>query len=362
MKAMVLAAGKGTRLKPITSIIPKPIAPVVGKPIIEHIFELLARTGVTEAYANVCYLADAILDYYGAETSIDGMSVSFSREERLLGTAGGVKRLASIVDVDETFVIVMGDALTDVDVRDVVAFHKEKGALATLALMRVQDTSQYGVVELDDAGNIISFQEKPDPEEALSNMANTGIYVLEPGVLDYVPEGEFFDFANDLFPRLLEAGERFVGYEGDFFWSDVGNLEAYKAAQRDVLTGKVRVNIPGEWHANGLWTDRSARLHPAADVRGSVVIGPDAIVDAGVTLADDVIVGAGCQILQNATVRRSILLPGACVEEGAYLENCIVGPGYRVRSGDLIIDQTLFYEPRGEDRHTQIVNEPLNAA
>lgn len=153
-----------------------------------------------------------------------------------MGTAGGVKRIAD--RFDESFVVVMGDALTDVDVREVVAFHKERGALATLALMPVSDTSQYGVVELDGEGNILTFQEKPKPEEAVNSLANTGIYVLEPEALSYVPEGAFFDFANDLFPCLLEARERLVGYQGDFYWSDVGTLEAYRTGPSPTRSGE----------------------------------------------------------------------------------------------------------------------------
>src|SRR5829696_5176472 len=207
---MVLAAGKGTRLFPLTGEIPKPMAPVVGKPIIQHIFELLAETGLEEVHVNVHYLADAILGAYGNTTSVNGTKVCVTREDKLMGTAGGVKRIAD--RFDETFVVVMGDALTDVDLRDVIAFHKERGALATLALVRVADTSRYGVAELDAESNVLNFQEKPKAQEAVSNLANTGIYALEPEVLEYIPEGVFFDFAKDLFPRLLEAEEKVVGY------------------------------------------------------------------------------------------------------------------------------------------------------
>src|SRR5918997_2065124 len=168
---MVLAAGKGTRLFPLTGEIPKPMAPVVGKPIIQHIFELLAGTGLEEVHVNVHYLADAILGVYGSTTSVNGTRVQITREDRLMGTAGSVKRIAD--HFDGTFVVIMGDALTDVDVRRVIAFHEERGALATLALMRVADTSQYGVIELDTEHNIVGFQEKPEPGAAKSNLANT---------------------------------------------------------------------------------------------------------------------------------------------------------------------------------------------
>ncbi len=346
MKAMVLAAGKGTRLFPLTGEIPKPMAPVVGKPIIEHIFELLAETGLDEIHVNVHYLADAILDTYGYTTSVNGTKVCMTREDELMGTAGSVKRIAD--RFGETFVVIMGDALTDVDVREVVAFHKQRGALATLALMRVADTSQYGVVELDSKQNIVSFQEKPDPDQAISNLANTGIYVLEPEVLGYIPENTFFDFAEDVFPRLLAAGERLAGYEGSFYWSDIGNLEAYRAAQHDALSGKVRLKIPGEQRAEGLWVERGARIHPTAAIEGRVVLGQDAVIERGVTLIGDITVGSDCWVSSGATIKRSILLPGSYVGDGAYLEGCVVGYGYDVRAGEQIRGGALVRRVRAE--------------
>ena len=345
LKAMVLAAGKGTRLFPLTGEMPKPMAPVVGKPIIQHIFELLAETGLDEVHVNVHYLADAILDVYGDTTSVNGMKVCMTREDELVGTAGGVKRIAD--HFDDTFVVIMGDALTDVDVREVVAFHKERGALATLALMPVADTAQYGVVELGSEQNIVRFQEKPDPDEAISNLANTGIYVLEPEVLGYIPENTFFDFAKDVFPRLLAAGEKLAGYEGSFYWSDIGTLEAYRAAQHDALSGKVRLNIPGERRAEGLWVESGVRIHPTAAIEGRVVLSQDAVIGRGVTLIGDVTVGSDCWVRSGATIKQSILLPGSYVGDDAYLEGCIVGHGYDVRAGEQIRGGALV-------RHTRL--------
>jgi mannose-1-phosphate guanylyltransferase len=331
---MVLAAGKGTRLFPLTGEIPKPMAPVVGKPVIQHIFELLAETGLEEVHVNVHYLADAILNTYGHSTSVGGMKVRITCEDELMGTAGSVKRIAN--RFGETFVVIMGDALTDIDVREVVSFHKERKALATLALMRVADTSQYGVVELDSERNIVGFQEKPEPEQAVSNLANAGIYVLEPEVLGYIPEDTFFDFAEDLFPRLLAEDVKLAGYEGAFYWSDIGTLEAYRAAQHDALSGKVRLHIPGEQWAEGLWVERGARIHPTAVLEGRTVLRQGAIIGRGVTLVGDVTVGRDCWIRFGATVKQSILLPGSYVGDGAYLEGCIVGHGYDVRPGETI--------------------------
>ena len=334
MKAMALAAGKGTRLFPLTGEIPKPMAPVVNTPIIEHIFELLARHGVEEVRVNVHYLADALLGAYGEESTVDGMRVHLEREDELLGTAGGVKRLAD--RFDETFVIVSGDALTDVNITELVEHHKERGALATIALRRVYDTSEFGVVDVDDEGNIKGFQEKPDPGEAISTLANTGIYVFEPRALDYIPENTFFDFAEDVFPKLLENGEEFVGYQEDFYWSDIGTLEAYRQAQYDVLSGRVRVKIPGEKRQESLWVGEDAQIHPTATIKGHVLVGRDAVVGREVTLWGDVTVGSDCWVRPGATIKRSILLPGASVGDGAYLEDCIVGHGYDVRPGETI--------------------------
>ncbi len=345
MKAMVLAAGKGTRLFPLTGQIPKPLAPVADVPIIEHIFDLLARHGVVEAYVNVHHLADTFLETYGEETHINGTTVRLSREDKLTGTAGGVKHLAGIASTggfNETFIVVSGDALTDIDLKELLAFHKEKGALATIALRRVYDTSEFGVVEVDEEGNILSFQEKPDPREAVSTLANTGIYVFEPEVLEYIPEGTFFDFAKDVFPRLLEEGEKFVGCEGQFYWSDIGTLEAYRQAQYDVLSGEVKVKVYGEKRGETLWVGENAQVHPSARLEGRVVVGEDAVIGRDVVLSGYVVVGTDCWVRPNAAIKRSILLPGASVGEGAYLEDCIVGHGYDIRAGETIRSGALI--------------------
>jgi NDP-sugar pyrophosphorylase family protein len=345
MKAMVLAAGKGTRLFPLTGVLPKPMAPVADKPIIQHIFELLSRTGVDEAHANVHYLADVVLDHYGEETEVGRMDVRFHREQQLMGTAGGVKNVAEAFE--ETFVVVMGDALTDVDVGEVVDFHKEKKAAATIALTPVEDTTEYGVAVLDREKSIVGFQEKPGPKEAISNLANTGIYVLEPEALSYVPEGAFFDFAKDLFPRLLEAGERVAGYNvSGSYWSDIGNLSAYKKAQRDVLAGLVKVEVDGEPWGRNLWIGEKAKIHRSAygRIEGKAFIGTGAEVGPDASLSEGATVGRHCRVGGGATVRGSVLLPGATVGAGAYLEDCVIGPGYEVGPGARLLGEALVRE------------------
>lgn len=339
MKAMVLAAGKGTRLAPLTDDLPKPLLPLADRPIIEYIFELLRDSGISETYVNAYHLADVLVGRYGWETSMGEMMINVSREERLMGTAGGVGRLRECFN--ETFVVIMGDALTDVDLPAVVDFHKECGATATLALTPVADTSRFGVVELSPKGDVLAFQEKPNPGEAISTLANTGVYVLEPEVLDYIPEDTFFDFAKDLFPRLLDAGVRFVGYEGSFYWSDVGTPSAYREAQQDLLWGRVRAQVPGERRNERLWVGRGALLHPTAEMGSHTVVGRDAIIGPAVTLAEDVTVGSGCRIAPGAHVESSILLPNSRVGAAAHVEGCIVGPGYEVPLGEVISGEVL---------------------
>jgi mannose-1-phosphate guanylyltransferase len=339
MKAMVLAAGKGTRLFPLTGVIPKPMAPVAGKPVLQHIFDLLARAGVEEVHTNVHYLADGILGPYGEETRVNDTKILFTREEQLTGTAGGVKRLASAGVFDETFVVIMGDALTDVNIPDLVAMHKEKGAVATLALKNVEDTSAYGVAELDADKDILRFQEKPKTQKAVNNLANTGIYVFEPEILDYIPDDKFFDFAEDVFPALLSAGEKIVGYdEGEFYWLDIGTLKSYRMAQRDALSGKVAVEVPGEQCGQGLWIAEDARIHPSVYklIEGYAFVGPNAVIGRGASLSQGAAIGNDCRVSSEATVKQSVLLPGSFVGSGAYLEDCIVGPGYKIRPGDRI--------------------------
>ncbi len=284
MKAMALAAGKGTRLFPLTGEIPKPMAPVVDTPIIEHIFDLLAGHGVRGGPRQrplprrrpALGLRRGVPEKRHEPCTWAGRTSFWARP----GASS-----VWLTSFDDTFVVVSGDALTDVNIEELVAFHREKGALATIALRWVYDTSEFGVVEVDDEGNIQGFQEKPSPEEAISTLANTGIYVFEPRALDYVPEDTFFDFAQDVFPKFLEEGERFVGYKGDFYWSDIGTLEAYRQAQYDVLSGKVGVRIPGEKRGEGLWVGEDAQIHRSASIEGHVLVGRDAVVGRGVKLS-----------------------------------------------------------------------------
>jgi len=243
MKAVVMAGGSGARLRPLTINRPKPMVPLVNKPVIGHILDLLKRHGINEVVVTLQYMAESIQDYLGDGQSMD-MNIRYSVEESPLGTAGSVKQAQEYLD--ETFIVISGDAVTDIDLGAVIAYHKAKQALATITLYHVPNPLEYGVVITDGEGRIQQFQEKPSWGEVISDTVNTGIYVLEPEVLNYFEPGVSFDFSKDLFPILLSRGDPMYGYVADGYWCDVGNINEYTRASNDVLEGRVRVEPLGE--------------------------------------------------------------------------------------------------------------------
>jgi mannose-1-phosphate guanylyltransferase len=315
MKAMLLAAGLGTRLRPLTYELPKPMVPILGRPVMEHILRLMVRHGFDDVVANLHYFPDLIRNRFG-DGSGYGARLVYSYEPELMGTAGGVRNACDHFG-GETFLIISGDALTDVDLTALWKTHKEKGGIATLALKQVDDTSQYGVVIVGEDGRIQGFQEKPDPAEALSNLGNCGIYVFEPEIFDYFPEREFVDWALDVFPRLLEEDVSFYGHEIQEYWNDVGSLEEYRQGNFDALEGKVRVDIPG--------TDNGHRLPADAEIEGPVFIGEGCEIAAGVRLTGPVVIGEGSTIGENSALRDTIVWPRTAVDPGTVLIGAVAG-------------------------------------
>ena len=313
MKAMLLAAGLGTRLRPLTYELPKPMVPVLGRPVMEHIMRLLARHGFDDVVANLHYFPDLIRNRFG-DGSEYGVRLVYSYEPELLGTAGGVRNVREHFG-DETFLIISGDALTDIDLGALWAAHKAKGGIATLALKRVDDTSQFGVVIVGDDGRIQGFQEKPDPAEALSNLGNCGIYVFEPEIFDYFPEQEFVDWAMDVFPTLLAQDVSFYGHEFPDYWNDVGSLEEYRQGNFDALEGRVRV----EMSRNG------AAAPGDAEVEGPVFIGEGCEIASGVRLTGPVVIGEGSRIGENSALRDTIVWPHTDVDPGTVLIGAVAG-------------------------------------
>ncbi len=314
-----MAAGLGTRLRPLTREIPKPLVPVANRPIMEHILTLLAGHELNEVVANLHWFGDTIRERFGDGSEL-GVELTYSEEEKLLGTAGGVRNVRSFFG-DEPFVVMAADALTDIDLQALARTHAENEWMATLAVKRVTDTSEYGVIVTGSDGRIAGFQEKPDSAEALSDLANCMIYVLEPEIFDHFPGQDKVDFALDVFPALLEADVPFGVHIMDGYWNDVGSLPEYLQGNLDVVTGAIGVEPAGK-----LIDDADADgIADGADITGPVLLGDGATVGAGAELEGPLVLGPGASIGARARIRESVLLPGADVPADGLLAGAIAG-------------------------------------
>ena len=289
MKAVVMAGGEGSRLRPLTSRRPKPLAPVANKPVMEHIVDLLRRHGITEIVATLHYLADEIESYFG-DGSAFGVTMHYVVEDTPLGTAGAVKLAADILG-DESFLIISGDALTDLDLGALIADHERTGASATITLQRVTNPLEFGVVITDENNRITRFLEKPSWGEIFSDTINTGIYVLEPTILTYMERGKSYDFSRDIFPRLLHEGKLVSGYVANDYWTDIGNLQQYQQANYDALSGKVKIEISGKQTSPGIWMGEGCRIDASAELIAPVILGRNVIVEAGAVVGADTVLG-----------------------------------------------------------------------
>ncbi len=330
MKAMVLAAGVGSRLDPLTSQLPKPLVPVANKPVMEHILTLLRQHGFEDVVSNLHYLPDKIKAYFGNGSSM-GMNIDFRYESELSGDAGGVRACKDFFG-QETFIVLMGDLLTDADLSAIYAEHKRKGALATIGVKEVEDVSQFGVVLRNDEGFITGFQEKPRQEEALSNMASTGIYILEPEIFDYMPKAGTYGFGKQLFPSLVEKGLPVLSVDLQTYWSDVGTINQYKQSNFDALDGVFAVDHGLEKHFQG-YLAPGAKIDPQTVVEGTLMLGRRSKIGPGVKIKGRVIIGENCRIERNAYIEDSIVWNNSVVEENATLKHCIVGSSCVVGSG-----------------------------
>ncbi|HMU25767.1 MAG TPA: NDP-sugar synthase [Solirubrobacterales bacterium] len=335
MKAMVLAAGLGTRLRPVTRAVPKPMVPVLNRPVMEHIIRLLARHGFTEVIANIHWYPDVIRDHFGDGSGF-GIELSYSFEEELLGTAGGVRNASAFFDDD--FLVISGDAMTDIDLSAMREFHRSHGGMATLATRRVDDTSEFGVVITDDEGRIQGFQEKPDPDEALSDLANCGIYMFNREIFDYFPgpgesklmapghPDDFADWAYDVFPAMLDAGIAFYAHETDAYWNDIGTIEELVQSNFDGLFGDVDLGLPEKQPLPEVWVAGEVEGLDGAEIDGPVLIGDGARIGEGAQLVGPLVLGEGCSIGAGAGVREAVLLSRSSLEKGAFLAGGLLGP------------------------------------
>ena len=342
MKAVIMAGGQGTRLRPLTSDQPKPMIPIANLPCMEHIVGLLKRHGFTDIAVTLQFMPEEIRDYFG-DGSDWGVNIGYSVEDAPAGTAGSVKMAEQQLDLaGERLLIISGDALTDADLTRLLRFHEEKGSEATMVLKSVENPLDFGIVILEEDGRVSRFLEKPAWGQVFSDTVNTGIYLLEPSVMEEIPSEGEYDFSKELFPKLLEAGRPMYGYVTEDYWEDIGTLEQFASAQRDVLDGKVKdVRPPGTRLRENIFVGRRAQV-AEEELEGPVVIGENARIDAGAkigpysVIADNVVVSAG------ASVERSVVADGTYIGEGAELKDTLVGRNSYVQARARILERSAL--------------------
>lgn len=308
---MVMAAGLGTRLRPLTDFLPKPMLPVANRPILHHLLNLLRSHDVREVGINLHALPEMIERYFGDGGSLD-MAIHWSPEPELLGTAGGTQKLRDLWD-DETILVTSGDGLHDIDVTALIGHHRRTGALATLAVKPVSDPSAFGVVILDRETRVRGFQEKPRRDEARSDLANCGVYAIEPQLLDRIAPDTYVDFGEDIWPSLVSSGEPLYAYTTRAYWNDVGDLDELRNSILDAVLGRVRVEIPGEEIGPGIWAEEGCEIHPSARIDGPVALGPNVVIEAESQVRGPAAIGADCQVGESSAIRNAALLPGTAV-------------------------------------------------
>lgn len=330
MKAVVMAGGEGTRLRPLTSNRPKPLVPVLNKPVMEHIIELLKSHNITSHVSTLYFMPQAIKNYFGTGEDL-GIDMAYAVEDSPLGTAGSIKNAEQYLN--ETFIVISGDALTDLDITKAVEYHKEKGALATLVLKRVENPLDFGVVIANDNGEIERFLEKPGWGQVFSDTINTGIYILEPEILNYIPQDTNFDFSQELFPMLLEKGAPLYGYITDCYWCDIGSIEQFMKSQQDVLSGKGHVNIDGIELSQTIWIGGGTSVDPDARLAGPIVIGENSRIEAGAYIGEYSVIGDNVIVSKDAVVHRSVIMDNCYIGEGTRINGALIGMRCDVKSG-----------------------------
>ena len=330
MKAVIMAGGEGTRLRPLTSNQPKPMLPMANIPMMEHVVNLLRQHGFEDIVVTVAFMANAIRTYFG-DGSEFGVRMVYATESTPLGTAGSVRNARD--ELDERFLVLSGDVLTDIDLAQVVDFHDARGGLATLALKAVENPLEFGIVITREDGSIERFLEKPTWGQVFSDTINTGIYVLEPEIFDFIPEGLPVDFSGDSFPEALAAGKPLFGYIADGYWEDVGTLEAYLKAHQDILDQRVQVDIRGFELRPRVWLGKGADIDPSVVIDGPAVIGDNCVIGPGARIGEYCTLGRNVRIGDNAVLQRSVVHDNAYLGSSVRIDGSALGRGSDLRQG-----------------------------
>jgi len=336
-----MAGGEGTRLRPLTVNRPKPMVPICNRPVMEYVLELLKRHGVDTVIMTLHYLAEEVVSYFG-DGSDFGLQIIYSVEDEPLGTAGSVKKVEEYLD--ETFLVVSGDALTDFDLGRVLAFHRENNAVATVTLTRVESPLEYGVVITDDNHRIVRFLEKPSWGEVFSDQVNTGIYVLEPEILENLESDRFYDFSKDVFPQLLEKKRPLFGYVAQGYWCDIGDLEHYRKAHQDMFAGRILHEMPGEERSRGVWIGTGTEIDPSAHLEYPVVIGRNCRIRAGATVGQFTSIGDNCILEEESSLHRDILWNNVYLGRKSRTSGSIVSRQCTIKSNVTLSDGVVLGE------------------
>ena len=336
-----MAGGEGTRLRPLTANQPKPMLPMANAPMAEHVVNLLRQHGFDEIVVTVGFLASTIRTYFGDGSEL-GVHLVYATEETPLGTAGSV--LNARDELDDRFLVISGDVLTDVDLTALVEFHTKQASVVTLALEAVPNPLEFGIVILDAEGRVERFLEKPGWGDVFSDTINTGIYVLEPEVFDWIPAGRAVDFSSEVFPLMLEAGLAMYGYVGHDYWQDVGTLEAYLRAHADILDGKVHVEVPGFPLRPNVWLGAGAEIHPSATILGPALIGDNCRIGQDVELNGYCVLGANVRVGDNTVIERSVIHDNVYIASAVNARGCVIGRSCDVRQGVHLEDGVILGE------------------
>jgi mannose-1-phosphate guanylyltransferase / phosphomannomutase len=330
MKAVIMAGGEGTRLRPLTSNSPKPMMPIANTPMMEHIVHLLRRHGFEEIVVTVAFMGNHIRNYFGDGSEL-GVRMVYATEETPLGTAGSVRNARD--ELDDRFLVISGDVLTDIDLSAIVRFHEERNALATIGLSPVDDPLEFGIVITRDDGSVERFLEKPTWGQVFSDTINTGIFVLEPEIFDWIAAGKQVDFSSEVFPALLEAGKPLYGAVLEGYWEDVGTPDAYVRAHKDVLDGKVDLEIPGFEISDGVYVGEGADIHPDVIVEGPAIIGDYCRLEGNARLGEYTVLGTNVRVRAGADLQRAVIHDNTYIGAGVRLRGTTVGRACDLRNG-----------------------------
>lgn len=339
IKPVLMAGGKGSRIRPLTLSRPKPLITVANRPMIEYIVEKIINSGYTEMVVTLSYLKNQIKNLLD-ETYPD-LDIEYSVEKTPLGTAGGLKKASKYID--DTFFVLSGDVLVDVDLNRLLRFHKKHKAIATMLLTHVDNPSQYGIAVLDDDNQIVKFLEKPSPEEIFSKIANTGTYILEPEIFDYIDDNrEETDLSKDIFPRLIQENAGIYGFVYDGYWNDVGRPKTYLQANYDVLNRKFKPEPRGIRLAEGvgrlgnMWVGKDVKISNKVRIIGPVVIGDGCVIEKNCVIGRNTVIGENVHLEKNSTIKGSVIFENSIIEEGSYLKDCVVDSGCNIEKGSII--------------------------